>query len=132
MDLVTVTHRTGSEFSIRVRGHEVVSDMSVKDGGCDAGPSPVELFAGSLGACIAMLIQRYCDSHGYRDGAVGVSLTVQLADNPKRIGTVTVDLEVPKDVPENRKEAIRRLAQHCPIHETLKQPLEIDIEVVIG
>ena len=57
MDLITVTRKDGLEFSIRVRGHEVTSDMSEKDGGRDAGPSPVELLAGSLGACIAMMVQ---------------------------------------------------------------------------
>ena len=132
MDLITVSHRTGSEFAIRVRGHEVLSDMSIKDGGRDAGPSPVELFAGALGACIAMTTQRYCQSHGYGDGEVGVSLTLELADSPKRIGRIVVDLEVPKGVPEEKREAIHRVAQRCPLHETLKAPLEMDIEVVLA
>jgi uncharacterized OsmC-like protein len=131
MDLITVTHRGGSEFAIRVRGHEVISDMSVKEGGRDAGPSPVELFAGSLGACIAMIVQRYCQNHGYVDGQVGVSLTLELADNPKRIGRIVVDLEVPRDVPKEKKEAVRRLAQRCPLHETLRGPLEVDLDVVL-
>ena len=75
MDLITVNREDNLKFSIQVRGHEVASDMSAKDGGQDAGPSPVELFGGSLGACIAMMVQSYCNRHGYVDGEVGVSLT---------------------------------------------------------
>jgi putative redox protein len=131
MDLITVTHQAASQYAIRVRGHEVACDMSLKDGGCDGGPSPVELLAGSLGACIAMIVGRYCESHGYVDGEVGVSLTVELADEPKRIRAIVVDLEVPRDVPENRMEAIKRLAQRCPIHETLKNPPEVDLDVMV-
>jgi putative redox protein len=129
MDLITVNRKDGLEFNIGVRGHDVTSDLSAKDGGQDRGPSPVELLAGSLGACIAMTVQGYCQRHGY-DGDVGVSLTMELADKPKRIGRIVVDLELPDGVPEDRKEAIKRVAQLCPIHETLKSPPGVDIEVV--
>ena len=127
MDLITVSRKGGSEFSIRVRGHEVTSDYSEKDGGGDQGPSPVELLAGSLGACIAMMVQSYCQRHEY-DGDVGVSLTLELADAPKRIGGIVVDVELPKGVPRDKMDAIRRMAEHCPIHETLKNPPRMDID----
>ena len=129
MDLITVTRKDGLEFGIRVRGHEVTSDLSEADGGRDRGPSPAELLAGSLGACIAMMVQGYCQRHGY-DGDVGVSLTMELADGPKRIGRIVVDLELPDGVPEDKIEVIKRVAQRCPIHETLKNPPSLDIEVV--
>jgi len=129
VDLITITRKTGSEFAIGVRSHEVSSDMSVKDGGVDAAPSPVELLAGSLGACIAMMAQRYCDRHGYTDGDVGVSLTLELADSPKRVAGFVVDVELPDGVPEDRKEAVRRMVERCPVHETLRNPPRIDIDI---
>jgi uncharacterized OsmC-like protein len=104
--------------------------MSEKDGGRGTGPTPVELLAGSLGACIAMMVQRYCDAHGYRDGDVGVSLTMELADDPKRVGAFTIDLELPKDVPGDRRVAVRRVADLCPVHETLKHLPKVDLEIV--
>ncbi len=128
MDLITVTREDELKFNIRVRGHDVTSDLSEKDGGRDRGPSPAELLAGSLGACIAMMVQGYCQRHGY-DGDTGVSLTMELADNPKRIGRLVVDLELPKGVPEDKKEAIKRVAERCPIHETLKSAPSVDIDV---
>ena len=128
MDLITITRKEGLAFSIRVRGHAVSSDLSEKDGGRDGGPSPAELLAGSLGACIAVMVQGYCQRHGY-DGDVGVSLTTELADKPKRVGRIVVDVELPQSVPEDRKEAIKRVAERCPIHETLKSPPSLDIDV---
>ena len=129
MDLITVTCKADLEFRIGVRGHEVACDMPEKEGGRDQGPSPVELLAGSLGACIAMMVQGYCRQHEY-EGDVGVSMTLELADKPKRIGRIVVDVEVPDSVPEKKIEVIKRVAQRCPIHETLKSPLAIDIDVV--
>ena len=128
MDLITVNRVEGLEFSVRVRGHDVKSDLSEKDGGRDRGPSPAELLAGSLGACIAMMVQGYCQRHGY-DGDVGVSLTTELADKPKRVGRIVIDLELPEGVPEGKREAIRRVAERCPIHETLENPPELDIDI---
>jgi uncharacterized OsmC-like protein len=129
MDLISISRKSGQAFTVRVRGHEFTSDMSEKDGGADDGPSPAELLAGSFGACVAMIVQRYCDSHGYVDGEVGVSLTMELADDPKRVGAIVVDVEVPNDVPEDKKEVIKRVAEKCPVHETFNQPPRLDLEI---
>ena len=128
MDLISVTREDGIAFKIAVRGHEVASDMSAQDGGKDAGPSPVELLAGSLGACVAMMVQSYCNRHGYA-GDAEVSLTLELEQNPKRVGGIVVDVEMPEGVPAEKREAVRRMAEHCPIHETLRHPPRVDIEI---
>ncbi len=128
MDLITVSRQGGFKFGIKVRGHEITSDMSEKDGGGDAGPSPAELLAASLGACIAMMVQNYCRRHEYA-GDVGVNLTLELADSPKRIGGIVVDVELPDSVPEDKLDAIRAMAERCPIHETLRDPPRVDLDI---
>ena len=128
MDLITVTRRDGLEFDIHVRGRNVTSDMSVEDGGRGAGFTPAELLAGSLGVCIAMMVQGYCDRHGYGD--VGVDLTFELADSPKRVGAIVVDVELPNGVPEDQLKVVRRIAERCSVHETLNHPPRVDVEFV--
>jgi uncharacterized OsmC-like protein len=130
MDLIGVDRKAGLEFKISVRGHEVTCDMSEGDGGRDAGPSPAELLAGALGACIAMMAQGFCDRHGYNDGDVRVDLTLNLADQPKRVRDIVVDLELPSGVPENQLEVVRHLAERCLIHETFRDPPNVDIDIV--
>ena len=128
MDLITVARKDALAFEIRVREHHVTADLSEKDGGQDRGPTPVELLAGSLGTCIAMMVQSYCRRHGY-DGDVGVSLTLELADAPKRVGGIVVDVELPDSVPDDKKDVIRRVAECCPVHETLRNPPRVDIDI---
>lgn len=130
MDLITINRRAGLAFDIRVRHHEVTSDLSSADGGCDAGLAPVELFAGSLGACIAMMVQRYCHTCGHTAGDVGVSLTLELADRPKRISGIVVDVELPEGVPASRRDAVRRVAEQCVIHGTLTHPPRVDVDIL--
>ncbi|NIM52675.1 MAG: OsmC family peroxiredoxin [Gemmatimonadales bacterium] len=128
MDLITVTRKGGLEFGISVRGHEVTSDMSVTDGGHDRGLSPAELLAASLGACVAMMVQGYCDRHGYTDGDVGVSLTLELADDPKRVGGIVIDVDLPEGFPDDQRDVVRRVAERCLVHETLRNAPRVDIE----
>jgi uncharacterized OsmC-like protein len=132
VDLITITRKGGKEYSIRLRGHDLTCDMAAKEGGSDAGPSPSELLGCSLGTCIAMMVQSYCDRQGYTDGQVGVSLTLELADDPKRVAGFVVDVELPGDVPENRMAAIRRIAEHCPVHATLSNSPRVDIDFTLG
>lgn len=128
MDLISVSRKEGKAFELRVRGHALTVDMSKEEGGSDKGLNPVELLAGSLGACIAIMVQTYCDRHGYGD--VSASLTLELADDPKRVGGIVIDVELPKDFPEDRKPAVKRLAELCPVHETLKHMPTVDLEII--
>ena len=111
MDLITVTRQSGLEFKVAVRGHAVTSDMSPRDGGGDGGPA-----------------QAYCRKHGW-DGDAGASLTLELADNPKRVAAIVVDLELPESVPDDKKETVRKVAERCLVHETFRHPPAVDIEV---
>jgi uncharacterized OsmC-like protein len=131
LDLITVDRENGQQFTITVRGHEVTTDMSEQDGGRDAGLAPAEMLAGSLGACIAMMVQGYCDTHGYTDGDVAVSVTLELEDKPKRIGGFAVDVELPNGFSEEKMEAVRRVAELCPVHETMRIPPRVDVEFVV-
>jgi putative redox protein len=129
MSLISITRKRGRDCEIQVRAHSVASDLSTEDGGSDLGPSPSELLVGSLGACIVMMVQRFCDRHEYHDGDVAANMTYELADSPKRIGAITIDLEIPKDVPEDKIAVIRRVAEACPIHGTLQNPPNMDMEI---
>ena len=128
MDLITVTRKSGLLFEFKVREHTVASDMSVEDGGRGDGITPAELLAGSLGVCVAMMVQGYCDRHGHTDGDVGVNLTIELADKPKRVGGIVIDVELPNGFPEEKIEVVRRVAEKCTIHETFNMPPRLDID----
>jgi putative redox protein len=129
MDLITVTRKTGLEFAIRVRGHVITSDMSAAEGGRDAGPNPVELLACSVGSCIATMVQGYCNEHGYTNGDVGVSLTLELATDPKRIAALVVDVELPQGMPDGVKQDVKRMIDGFPVPVTLCNPPQLDVEV---
>lgn len=128
MDLVTVTRERGLEFSIRLRDHLITTDMSVEEGGADAGMNPVELLAASLGACLGIMTQRYCTERGYTDGDVGVSLTAELATDPKRIVNFVVDLELPADMPVSERETFEDVVLQFPVPATMSDAPGVMVE----
>jgi putative redox protein len=129
MDLITVTREEGLRFSIHIRDHVMTTDMSVRDGGKDGGPAPVEIMGASMGACLATLVQAYCDARGYTDGDVAVSLTIEMVDNPNRVGGFVADVELPKDVPEKDKEKLKKMCLRLPIPASLRAEPRVDIEM---
>jgi putative redox protein len=130
VDLITV-RAAGSGATVSVRAHRLESDHAPADGGSDAGPSPAELFVASLGTCMALAVATYCHSHGYGDG-VEVDLTYTMAKAPTRIASVVVDIRVPAGFPADRIEAVRRVAELCPLHATLARPPQVDVEIVLS
>lgn len=129
MNLITVTHKDGLAFDIRVRRRHVASDMAPAEGGEGRGFTPAELLAGALGACMAMQVQGYCIEQGWGEGDVGVSLAFELLGRPRRVGAVAVDIELPRGVPASATEKIRALAESAVICETLRHPPEIDLDI---
>ena len=120
MDLITVTRESGLEFTINLRDHDITVDMSANEGGHDAGCNPVELLGAALGGCLAIMVQRYCITRGYDEGDVGVSLTAEMAENPKRVAGFVVDVELPADVPAEERRKLELVAQQFPVPATLR------------
>ncbi len=128
MDLITVECEEKGQAVIQLRGQRLCCTVP---GSADSeSVSPVELMVASLGACIAVMIDGYCRTHGYLDGRAAVCLTQQMGDEPRRVTAVTVDVELPRDFPEEKREVVRRLIDKCPVHSTFVHPPRIDLEIV--
>lgn len=129
MDLISVTFEKGLQCSISVRGHELLSDMPASEDGDDLGPRPTEMLVSAAGACIGMAISRYCQTIGCSPKGLELYLTYQMTGNPARIEAIVIDLELPETFPKNRKPALRRIIDGCPVLSTLENPPRIDLEV---
>jgi putative redox protein len=128
MDLITISQEIGSKFKTQIRNHTFFSDMSIKDGGTDAAPSPADMVVSSLGSCIAMIVQRYCKSHGYDDEGIELSMTYLLNEKPKMISSITIDIALPEDFPQNRRQAILNSVKTCVVYNSLNNDIDIDID----
>jgi len=130
MDLITVTREEGVKFRVQIRNHVFFTDMAVNEGGTDGGPAPVEFLGAAAGACLATMLQSYCTARGYTDGDVSVSLTMELVENPNRVDGFVMDVELPRDVPEDDREKLKKMALRMPVPATLRGEPRFDIEMM--
>ena len=128
MPEIVANHRQGVAFAVEHRGHTVVMDQPEDNGGADAGMTPPELFAASLAGCVGYYVARYCQQAGIDTAGLSVRCGWQTLDSPKRIGELTVDVDLP-GVPEKRKRAVQRVAATCLLHATLTHPPALDVRL---
>ena len=76
-----------------------------------------------------MAVARYCQTIGCPSGEIELYLTYQLADQPKRIENIVIDMELPEGFPPERMSAVRKVVNSCPVHNTLTKPPKIDLEI---
>lgn len=130
MDLITLKHEKGLCFSVQVRGHKFLVDMPKESKGQDQGPSPSDLLAASLGACMGMHMALYSEAAGLSCEGMEMNLVYNLFEEQgrKRIQTVTIDVALPND-PGERSAALLRAAQNCIVRNTLDKGPVIDVEI---
>jgi putative redox protein len=107
------------EQEVEVRHHRVSADEPKDHGGDDAGPSPQELLAASLASCTAITIEMYADRKGWDVGEIAVDVHYE----PAQRGSPTrfkMDVDLPKELPEDQRERLMQIAAKCPVHRTLE------------
>jgi uncharacterized OsmC-like protein len=128
MDQMRIEHEGGDRYRVRVRGHELVVDQPVEDGGEDAGPTPTELFVAGLASCVAFYAGRFLRRHGLPTEGLAVDCSFNFAeDRPARVGEISVAVHLPEGFPEERRAALRAVVEHCTVHNSLRQPPEVGI-----
>ncbi|MFG1949245.1 OsmC family protein [Nonomuraea sp. NPDC048826] len=126
---IEVTHAGGEAYAVAVRRHVLLCDQPADAGGQDSAPTPTELFAASLAACVAFYAGRYLTRHGLSRQGLRVSAEFAMAtDRPARVQKIRLLVSAP-GVPERRKPALLAVASHCTVHNSLQQPPEVGIEL---
>jgi uncharacterized OsmC-like protein len=127
---VAVRHVDGDAYAIAVRGHGMLTDQAVADGGKDAAATPTELLVASLASCVAFYTGRYLVRHGLDRAGLAVTAEFAMAaGRPARVGAVRLRITVPGGVPLQRTDALLAVASHCTVHNTLRQQPDVSIEL---
>lgn len=126
---VEVRHQRGDLFLVQVRDHVVMADQPESGGGTDLGPTPTELFVAGLAACVAFYAGRFLRRHGVAAEGLRVDCDYSMAERPSRVGSVDLRIVPPDGLPEERREALLRVARHCTVHNSIRQAPEVRIEL---
>jgi putative redox protein len=127
---VEVSYLGGESYTVATRGHALLTDQPATAGGADTAMTPTELLVASLSSCVAFYAGRYLARHGLNRNGLHVTATFTTAtDRPARVGAVKLAIDVPGGIPPSRQAALLAVASHCTVHNTLRQPPDIAIEL---
>jgi putative redox protein len=130
MTAIHVTHLDKCRYRVLVGRHSLMIDQPLTAGGDDCGPSPVELFAASLAACVGHYAGSYLTRHGLSSEGLVVDSDFAMADDrPPRVASVSVSITPPTGLSETRKAGLFAVASHCTVHNTICQPPAVDIRL---
>jgi putative redox protein len=125
---MVVTHEGGTKFATDIRGHRLIVDQPGGVGN-DEGPMPLELLGASVGTCVALYVQQFCESRGLSSKGMRVEVHQHGAQGPSRIGAFEVRVLLAEPVPEKYLELLDRVARSCPAHNTLVHGAEVDVRI---
>jgi len=130
---VVVSSESGLAQTIVAGNHQLRADEP-KPFGTDTGPSPYELLLASLGACTSMTLHMYAKRKGWDLQHVTVRLEHSRihADDCLECDTKSgfldrIDrrIELTGALDEGQKARLIEIAEHCPVHRTLKSEINI-------
>jgi putative redox protein len=125
---IVITHAGGVKFAADIRGHTLLVDQP-QGIGDDAGPMPLELLGASLGTCVALYVQQFCETRGLPCHGFRVEVAARGAQG--RIGRYDVQVFMPEPLPPQYAAMLDRVARSCPAHNTLAHGAEIDVQVAL-
>ena len=126
---IVITHEGALKFGARIRSHSIVVDQPLAAGGEDAGPMPIELLGASLGTCIALYVQQFCQSRGLASEGMRVEVEQRSARNPSRIREFVVRVMLPVELPDQYAALLERVAASCPAHNTLAMGATVNVQI---
>jgi putative redox protein len=130
MAKISTVYRGNMLFESKLGNHTVLIDVPAAMGGSDRAPTPPELFIASLGSCVGAFVANYCERAGIETRDMTVDVTYDKAGDPTRLVNLKVTVTLPHGDWANREKAIRRVAEHCPVHETIATLEGIEIVLV--
>jgi putative redox protein len=129
MPTITTTYLGDMHFETTMGTHRLLVDVPASMGGQDRAPTPPELFVASLGSCVAAFVASYCERTGLDDRDLAVDVSFEKVEDPTRLTNLHVTVKLPNTECHDRTAAIRRVAEHCPVHETVTTFSGVEFEI---
>ncbi len=101
-------------------GNVLITDAPIDNQGKGEAFSPTDLLAASFGSCMLTIMGIAANAHGFNIDGTQVNITKIMADNPRRVGEIIVELTFPKsDYTDKAKAFIENAARTCPVAKSL-------------
>lgn len=101
------------------------TDAPVDNKGKGESFSPTDLLCTALGTCMLTIMGISANTHNFNIDGTYVRITKIMKSDPRRIGEVIVEFDMPaKSYSDKQKEILRLVAENCPVAKSLHSELK--------
>lgn len=130
--MTKVTSNIKSEnYKVEIKspsGNVVIADEPTEVGGKNLGFSPKELLASALAACTSATVKMYANRKEWDLQEIKINIELEyIASENKTV--IDRKLEFIGNLDEIQKERLLAIANACPVHKILSNPIEINTQV---
>lgn len=119
---VDVTYQGQVKFEATSRGHRILTDQPLENGGQDEGMTPPEWFLASLGSCVGFYAVKYLEARHLETTGLSISVTAQkTSGTPIYLDPIDIQIHVPIPLEQRHQQGLIKAADACLIHNTLTQ-----------
>ncbi len=122
---IRIQHLGDVKFTATTRGHSIVCDQPVANGGSDSGMTPPELLLASLGTCAGFYAAQFLKNHALSQVGLEVVVNAEKAAAPARLAKFRVEIFAP-GLPAEHEAGILRAVNACLVKNTLAQSPTIE------
>lgn len=123
---VSASYLGGAKFEVEARGHKMVCDQPLDNGGADAGMTPPEFLLASLASCAGYYAAQYLISRHLPVEDLHIRVTAQKALQPARLASFGIEVTAP-GLDERHQAGLFRAVKACLVHNTLLGGPHIEI-----
>lgn len=113
-------------------GATLRTSVSPEYGGRGTSFSSTDLLAAALATCIGSNLEPVALRHDIALGRIRVSASKTLSTAPKRVAALAVRIAIAGEVDEATRTRLHRAADACVVHRSLRDDVEVSIEIVAG
>lgn len=110
-------------------GNLIIADEPIDMGGKDLGFSPKELLASALAACTSATVKMYADRREWDLQEVKIDVELDFIKQENKT-VINRKLEFIGHLDEIQKTRLLAIANACPVHKILSNPIDIFSDVV--
>lgn len=111
---------------LSMRGHLIVADEPIENGGKDVGPTPTELILSGLAACTASTLRMYADKKGWDVERIDLEISIRIEKTDTgQISHIESLIDITGNIAAQEKARMIEIAQKCPVHKLLSNPIRI-------
>lgn len=127
---ITIEHLGSVQFEIKTRGHSIVSDQPVEQGGFNEGMTPPELLLASLGSCAGYYAAQYLRKHKLAIEGTRVRVTCDKVKDPiPRMTNFVIEVDPPVELSPEHRQGVHTAVEHCLVHNTLLRTPTISLKI---